>query len=401
MSARQPPVGGRRMAERANKVLLLVNADCTERDRHAPAPERGPQRQTDFYELMTLLGADVIDWSAVKASRIGRLLERYTNWYVAAAVLAFLEHRRYSLIWCLTEAEGSVLALLLKISRVRVPLMMIGVVPTSPAMWIMLRVLRVHSHFTKLFPTSTLALDTLKVSWGVPADKLELLPYQVDVDFFDPRWAEPKKHGRPYILAAGRESRDYELLVAAVDGLGIDLVIALGSLWAPADDDSWRARIPPNVTVTTTDYVGLRDLYAGCAFVVVPLRETDVQNGITTIQEAMSMGKAVIASRTRGQGDLLADDNLVLQDASGRATGGYFARYFAPSALELHGPTGIYVPPGDVSAMRAAIERLTEDPGLAAELGARGRAVCEAVVSLDCFLRRVEAASSPYLGCRP
>jgi glycosyltransferase involved in cell wall biosynthesis len=115
----------------------------------------------------------------------------------------------------------------------------------------------------------------------------------------------------------------------------------------------------------------------------------------------MSMGKAVIASRTRGQGDLLADDNLVLQDASGRATGGYFARYFAPSALELHGPTGIYVPPGDVSAMRAAIERLTEDPGLAAELGARGRAVCEAVVSLDCFLRRVEAASSPYLGCRP
>jgi glycosyltransferase involved in cell wall biosynthesis len=130
---------------------------------------------------------------------------------------------------------------------------------------------------------------------------------------------------------------------------------------------------------------------------VVPLLENEVQKGITTMQEAMSMGKAVIASRTRGQGDLLSDDAFVLQDGSGRATSGYFAFYFAPAALELHGPTGIYVPPGDVGAMRAAIERLIEHPDLAAELGTRGRAVCEEVVSLDRFLERIKAASSPYL----
>ncbi|MGO9964681.1 MAG: hypothetical protein ACLPUG_14815 [Acidimicrobiales bacterium] len=339
----------------------------------------------------------MIDWSAVKVSRIGRILERCTNWYVAAAVLAFLKHRRYSLIWCLTEAEGSLLALLLKLSRERVPLMMIGVVPTSRTMWIMLRVLKVHTHITKLFPTSTLALDTLKVSWGIPSEKLELLPYQVDVDFFDRRWADSDEHERPYIVASGRESRDYELLVAAVDGLGIDLVIAFGSLWAPQADASWCATIPPNVTITTKDYVGLRDLYGGCAFVVVPLHETDVQNGITAIQEAMSMGKAVIASRTRGQGDLLADARIIMPDASGRSTAGYFARYFAPEIQDLHGPTGIYVPPGDVDAMRVAIKRLLEDPDLAAELGARGRTVCESVVSLDHFLERVGAASAPYL----
>ncbi len=378
-------------------MLLLVNADCSQHDLHAPAPKRGPRRRADFYELALLLGADVIDWSAVKVSRIGRILERCTNWYVAAAVLAFLKHRRYSLIWCLTEAEGSLLALLLKLSRERVPLMMIGVVPTSRTMWIMLRVLKVHTHITKLFPTSTLALDTLKVSWGIPSEKLELLPYQVDVDFFDRRWADSDEHERPYIVASGRESRDYELLVAAVDGLGIDLVIAFGSLWAPQADASWCATIPPNVTITTKDYVGLRDLYGGCAFVVVPLHETDVQNGITAIQEAMSMGKAVIASRTRGQGDLLADARIIMPDASGRSTAGYFARYFAPEIQDLHGPTGIYVPPGDVDAMRVAIKRLLEDPDLAAELGARGRTVCESVVSLDHFLERVGAASAPYL----
>jgi hypothetical protein len=53
------------------------------------------------------------------------------------------------------------------------------------------------------------------------------------------------------------------------------------------------------------------------------------------------MGKTVIAGRTRGQDDLLADDAVVLQDGSGRSTSGYFAFYFAPAALELHGPTGI------------------------------------------------------------
>jgi glycosyltransferase involved in cell wall biosynthesis len=111
----------------------------------------------------------------------------------------------------------------------------------------------------------------------------------------------------------------------------------------------------------------------------------------------MSMGKAVVATRTRGQGDLLSDDQLVLQDGSGRATAGYFARYFAPAVVELHGPTGIYVPPGDVVAMRAAIERLLDHPDLCVELGSRARAVCERVVSLDRFLERVTAASRPYM----
>jgi glycosyltransferase involved in cell wall biosynthesis len=351
----------------------------------------------DFYEVAELLGADVIDRSAVKASAIGSWVERHTNWYVAAAMLGFIRHRRYRLIWCLTDVEGTLLALLFKLARVRTPLMMIGIRPTSRHMWIMLRLLRVQSHFTKLFPTNSHALDVLRSGWGIPSEKLELLPYQVDVDFFDSHWASPQEAVRRYIVAVGRERRDYATLVAAVAGLDVDVRIALGSHWARSGDDEWAAHLPPNVSTTTLDYVGLRDLYAGAAFVVVPLRETDSQEGITAIQEAMSMGKAVIASRTRGQGDLLADDQVMLHDGSGRSTAGYFSRYFAPTAGELHGPTGIYVPPGDVVAMRVAIERLLRDPDLASEIGTRGRAVCERVVSLDLFLERVSRASEPFL----
>jgi glycosyltransferase involved in cell wall biosynthesis len=376
---------------------MLVNADITDRQRHEPESPRGPHRRADFYELAELLGAEMLDWSTVQASFIGRNVQRLTNWYVAAAVLAFLRHRRYQLIWCDGESAGSILALLFKTFRVRKPLMMIGISPTRRAMWIMIRVFKVDSHITKLFAMCSWAVDTLVVAWRVPHEKVELLPYQVDVDFFNPQWAEPEHCRRRYIVAVGRESRDYETLVQAVEGLEVDLIIALGSSWAHSERDRWRRDAPSNVSVTTENYVGLRNLYAGSAFVVIPLREIELQNGITAIQEAMSMGKAVVTSRTRGQGDLLADEEMVLQDGSGRFTGGYFARYFAPNETELHGPTGIYVPPGNVAALRDAIERLLANSDLAAEMGARARSVCERVVSLNCFLERVATATKPYL----
>ena len=56
------------------------------------------------------------------------------------------------------------------------------------------------------------------------------------------------------------------------------------------------------------------------------------------------MSRATICTRTAGQTDTIVDD-----------------------------VTGIYVPPGDAGAMRAAIERLLDDPGAAARLGAAGR----------------------------
>jgi glycosyltransferase involved in cell wall biosynthesis len=378
------------------RILLLVNADRNDIERHSPKGKLGPRRRTDFAELESALDAEVLDWSAVRASRLGRAIERTTNWYVAAAVLAFLRRREFDLVWCMSEQEGSLLALLFKATRTSTALMMVSVVPTSRSMWLMLRVLRVHTHITQLFLTSTFVLDTLRSCWGVPPERLSLLPYQVDVDFFSERWTTVEAPETPYILGVGRESRDYETLIAAVRGLPVDLVIAADSHWAARHADKWRYDLPPNVTVTSEDYPGLRDLYAGCAFVVVPLCETDVQNGITAIQEAMAMSKAVVVSRTRGQGDLVADDQVIQRNGTGRSTTGYFAYYFAPNEHDLHGPTGIYVEPGNVASMRTAIERLLDDPKLADDLGARGRAVCEAVVSLDLFIERVLEATKEY-----
>ena len=87
-----------------------------------------------------------------------------------------------------------------------------------------------------------------------------------------------------------------------------------------------------------------RDMYAAAAFVVMPLVEVDFQAGITTILEAMAMGRAVICSRVAGQTDTIVE-----------------------------GDTGRYVTPGDPAALRRAIVELLDDEAETERMGANGR----------------------------
>ena len=139
-------------------------------------------------------------------------------------------------------------------------------------------------------------------------------------------------------------------------GLDVDVVIAAASPWSKREDTSAGLDVPPNVTVRAYDQFDLRQLYADAALVVVPLQETDFQAGITTILEAMSMGRAIVCTRTTGQTDTIVD-----------------------------GETGRYVPPGDAAALRAAIEDLLADPAEAARLGAAGQRWVRAHADIEAY----------------
>jgi glycosyltransferase involved in cell wall biosynthesis len=94
--------------------------------------------------------------------------------------------------------------------------------------------------------------------------------------------------------------------------------------------------------------------------VAVPLHQADFDAGVTTITEAMAMGKAVITTRTRAQVDVIRDG--------------------------LH---GLYVPPGDPRALRQAIGYLLENPEEAERMGRAGRQQAERWHALDHYVRRV------------
>jgi glycosyltransferase involved in cell wall biosynthesis len=109
--------------------------------------------------------------------------------------------------------------------------------------------------------------------------------------------------------------------------------------------------------------------------------------GITTILEAMAMGKAVIATATAGQRDVVRGRLCTRFGPSGEPIGGPFNFGFDGDCLS--DCTGLYVPPGDPAALRSAIEYLLSHPNEAREMGAAGRRLVEQHMTLDQFVVRV------------
>ena len=80
------------------------------------------------------------------------------------------------------------------------------------------------------------------------------------------------------------------------------------------------------------------------------------------------MGKAVICSRIYGQIDFVED-----------------------------GKTGLFVPPGDPQALRAAIHYLWEHPDITAQMGAEGRKRVEEIFALDHFVANVRQVAEDVI----
>jgi glycosyltransferase involved in cell wall biosynthesis len=139
--------------------------------------------------------------------------------------------------------------------------------------------------------------------------------------------------------------------------------------------------------VTRLDYLELRELYARSRFVVVPLYPVLNQAGITTMLEAMAMGKAVVVTATPGQQDVIRGRKFTAAGPRGELMGG-------PAAFGVTGPlaeaeTGLYVPPRDPAALRSAIQFLLNNPTAAARMGTAGRQLVEEQMSLDLFVGRL------------
>ena len=208
---------------------------------------------------------------------------------------------------------------------------------------------------------------------AIPAEKIYLIKHFVDPLFFSPR-----ERMLDTICSAGAEMRDYPTLLKALRGT--DLPCHLATDHVRVDTMGFARRIGTdrfaslagdNVTIGKKTLVDLRELYARSRFGVVPLQESDTDNGVSVILEAMAMGKPVICSRTRGQVDVIEE-----------------------------GVTGLFVPVGDEKALRAAILELWHDPARARAMGQAARAYVERNHSLDKFCRDARGAIEASLeGC--
>jgi glycosyltransferase involved in cell wall biosynthesis len=254
------------------------------------------------------------------------------------------------------EHAGIPLALVMWATRVRIPHVMIGHHLTTRSKRGVLRYSPALRRIDRILVHSASQAAVLTGELGVSPTKVHLVPYAVDTDFWQPQGVPEQD----LVVSAGREHRDYATLVSACAGEPVRVYLADGSSHSPDARVREPVRWPDNVERGALSLRALRDLYAAAAVVAVPVVPTDFPAGITTILEAMSMGKAVVATGTEGLRGVI--DN---------------------------GVTGIVVGPGDVGGLRDAVRRLLEHPEQRARLGAAARAAVLERWSLNAYVDRL------------
>jgi glycosyltransferase involved in cell wall biosynthesis len=331
------------------RPLLLVSAWADEHLREEIAAGRRPR--AEFFELERLHNAELLDWSLIGG---GRQRTRMLSIRHAAAALPRL--RKHSVVFSDGEHLGIPLALAMTAGPSR-PHVVIGHRLTTPKKRVFFRLMHAHRRMTRIIVHSRTQLEAGVKQLGIPRDRLEFVPYSADTTFWQPL-------GLPeecLIVSAGREHRDYAVLDRACASLGHQLLIAAGSLYSPGAVCTMPS--PTSRAITRQlDHVRLREWYARAAVVVVPLLPNDFQAGVTTLLEAMAMGKAVVVSATEGQRDIVID-----------------------------GETGLLVPPGDEDGLRVVLERLLRDPAERMRLGRNARRAVQEQFSLDRYVDALAA----------
>jgi glycosyltransferase involved in cell wall biosynthesis len=329
------------------KALMLVSQSADDELRADVAAGRRPC--PEYLKLETQHGVELLDWSRLPRS-IRQRTPASSLMHVAAA--ARMVHR-FDVIFSDGEHLGIPLGLLLGSRWPAKPHLVLGHHITTRAKRRVFKLVRPQRGITRILLHSRRQVDIVESELGIARSKLAFVPYFADAAFWSPRQVAEETQ----VVTAGREHRDYATLAAACEGMPERVVVAAGSFHSPRAP--WR---PPSTwpnnfeLVPTMDRAGLRDLYARAMVVVVPVVPTDFQAGVTTLLEAMAMGKAVVVSATEGQRDIVED-----------------------------GETGVLVPPGDPAALRAAIRRLLDDDGERARLGRNARRAVEMHFSLDVY----------------
>jgi glycosyltransferase involved in cell wall biosynthesis len=305
----------------------------------------GERPRADYRVMSAAFDADLVDVPSALSStgRFGRLLHRLAGTGPLLAWYCFVNRKRYEVIVTDGEQVGIPLALLMRVGGRGGTrhMMIVHIVSTRSKEWLLRRA-RLASVIDRWVVYSSWQRDFIATRFGVAFDQVVLSTFMVDTAFFDPATVNVEQDRM--ICAAGLERRDYPTLMEAVAGLDLRVVIAAASPWSTQSDSTSDRDLPANVEVRRLSLFELRELYAASRFVVMPLFDVEFQAGITTILEAMSMGRAVVCSRTAGQTDTIVE-----------------------------GETGMYVPPGDAGALRRALRMLLDDDDLARTLGERAR----------------------------
>jgi GT2 family glycosyltransferase len=371
-AARPHRAAGAPMASGAapgGRMLMIATSSRTAEQRRDVAFERFPR--VDYVQLGERLHADVLDYAAYPGGRAGSLvrwLETQLRSDPYLALHAAVRQQRYDAVVCMSERVGIPLAALRRTGAYR------GRLTVLFHAWSARQELAVTRlglfRAIDVIGVCSSAMHDLFIRLGAPPERVHVLRWAVDHRFFTPA---PRAEGPAFALSLGESRlRNYPLLFEAMHGLPLELHVLAGGYEGAREKRPVRFRAaPPGVSLLPrVSPLELRRLYAQARFVVLPVEDAVYTAGVTAALEAMSMARAVIATRSRGLADYLAD-----------------------------GENCLLVPAGDAGALRAAMRRLCDDPALAQRLGENGRRRVEADLNQPRYLDQLAQLLSMN-GCR-
>ena len=220
-------------------------------------------------------------------------------------------------------------------------------------------------------------------------EKLESVEWGYDTNFHSPQPSNINyKKQEGYVLSIGKTFRDYSTLISAfkqidspleIIGYSDDIVtslqtkssnikatLTLGGADITQESLSAIGRLPGDVKVvkkllsTAQLLAKYQNAYAVAIPTMLPEYKSHNTVGLSSMLEAMCMGKAVIATENRYMGIDLEQNGI-----------------------------GITVPVGDRLAWQQAVKYVVEHPDVAREMGEKARYLAEKKYNLDNFTQKI------------
>ncbi len=307
---------------------------------------------------------DIVAWPPIRPQALDRWTQHAFSTDVAGRSLRGAARLARALppADCIVVVEEGLalgMSFLAMVRRIRIPIVCIRcrlsmLKSGSPALRILTSYVIRATHTILI---SRAEAETLPKRFSLKECHYSLNPFGVDDGF----WSPAERQGK-FVLAVGDSFRDYETLLRASKDIEAPVLIVTSQ--------HLNQPLPENVTVRAGSWRKellrddeLRDLYQRAICVVVPLTDRLAPTGQSACLQAMSCGRPVIMTKTRG----LWDRNL------------------------RDGENLLLFSPGDSAGLAARVNRLVGDPSLAAELGYAGReSVCRHFRIAD-FADRLEA----------
>ncbi|BAY34003.1 putative glycosyl transferase [Nostoc carneum NIES-2107] len=281
----------------------------------------------------------------------------------------FLAHN-YDLIYSTCQTSTLLLGLLRIVGIFRTPLVVKLERPFKKNQLNQILVKLFTQAHDKILCLSSQTVNRLINDFGVDQDKLALLDWGADLPSYDDyKFPDYDMSAEKVFVSAGNESRDYNTLAQAFSEIDIPLKIYCSRKSAPTINP-----LPSNITIQygqretlalawkAISWQDLLSEYAKAYAITIPLYipphriDTTPLYGVTSLLDAMAMGKPVIMTKHR-QANIDVEKEKI----------------------------GLWVEPDDVKGWQQAVNYLLEHPEEAQEMGNRGRILAEQKYNLEIF----------------